>query len=158
MVTGRVVSGFPAPPLGKGSIGEGGSEQPHRLPRVPCTGRKTTVLWTLKVGKSKSGNTRPPLDRGWQTMDGWRASRLVEHVGEGSRQRNKILNLIFGRKTIGKCVLNWFFICSRLTSNVVGLGNVPGAGFFTLETFAKVCVGNGVFYRGLSMQRWFRVN
>ena len=81
MVTGRVVSGFPAPPLGKGGIGDGGSEQPHCLPRVPCRGRKTTFPRMLKDDRSKSGNTRPSLDRGWQTMDGWRASRRIVHVG-----------------------------------------------------------------------------
>lgn len=35
-----VVSGFPAPPLLMSGIGEGGSEQPQRLTRVPVRGGK----------------------------------------------------------------------------------------------------------------------
>ena len=59
-----VVSGFPAPPLGKGGIGEGGSEQPRRLPRVPGTVPDTAFPRTLKGGRSGSEINRPPLDLG----------------------------------------------------------------------------------------------
>lgn len=70
---GEAVSGLPAPPLVISGIGEGGSEQPQRLTRVLGTGPNTTVPRMLKVGSSGPKNTRPPLDRGWQRIDGWRA-------------------------------------------------------------------------------------
>ena len=59
-----VVSGFPAPPLGEGGIGEGGSEQPRRLPRVPGTTPNTAFPGTLKGDRSGSEIDRPPLDLG----------------------------------------------------------------------------------------------
>ena len=44
----EVVSGLPAPPLGEGGIGEGGSEQPRRLPRVPGMATNTAISPDVK--------------------------------------------------------------------------------------------------------------
>ena len=55
---------FPAPSLGKGGNGVGGSEHLPWLPRVPSTGAKTTLPQKLKFCTLKNKTGRPLLDLG----------------------------------------------------------------------------------------------
>ena len=78
----EAVSGLPAPPLVIGGIGEGGSEQPQRVPRILGTATNTGLPWTLKGGRSGPEIDRPSLDLGQLKINGWRV-KLVNCVALG---------------------------------------------------------------------------
>ena len=78
---GEAVSGFPAPPLGQRRYRGGGSEQPHRLPRVPVWGGKP--FSPDAKGRQIRAQEYPPTVRSWVAEDRRLAGPPTDRAGWG---------------------------------------------------------------------------